>query len=188
MVTQQRLYTVAKFEAIEALTENSERRLELVNGVISEKRGYTQLNGAIVSTICEHIYSFLKQHALGRSYISASYHSPGDGRNVRQPRLSYVNDLSREVVEKGSASYMPDLAIEVKSPDDTYDQMREKADYYLKNGSKLVWLFYPEKRLVETRSAKTGTDILTIDDTLDGGDILPDFKLLIKTVFADMAG
>jgi Uma2 family endonuclease len=183
MITQEKLVKVAEFEAFESLPENSDRRLELVNGEINEKRGYTQLNGTIVSNLCGHIYSFLKQHPLGRSYISASYHSPGDERNIRQPRLSYVSDLSREVVDKGSAPYMPDLAIEIKSPDDTIDQMREKADYYLKNGSKLVWLFYLEKRLVETHSAKTGTDILTIDDTLDGGDVLPGFKMPIRAIF-----
>lgn len=83
---------------------------------------------------------------------------------------------------------MPDLAIEIKSPDDTYDQMREKADYYLKNGSKLVWLIYSEKRLAEVHSAKTGTDILTADDMLDGADVLPGFKMPLESVFADVTG
>lgn len=44
---------------------------------------------------------------------------------------------------------MPDLVIEVTSPDNTYKSMRKRADYYLAHGTRLVWLVYPEKCLVE---------------------------------------
>jgi Uma2 family endonuclease len=187
MVTHQNLMTVAEFEAFEALPENQDRRFDLVNAEIVEKFP-TQLHGLVVGNVCSQVGMYLRRNRIGRVYIKARYRMPDDEHNARIPDLSYVSDLSREVVENGSAPYMPDLAVEVKSPDDTYDQMREKADYYLKNGSKLVWLIYPEKRLVEVRSAKTGTDILTIDDTLDGGDVLPGFKLPVKAIFSDVAG
>ena len=77
---------------------------------------------------------------------------------------------------------MPDLAIEVKSPDDTYKQMREKADYYLQNGTKLVWLVYPEKRIVEVYTNEQ-QDILTLEDRLTGGELLPEFELSVKDIF-----
>ena len=145
MVTQQSLHTLVEFEAFQALPENSDRRLELVNGEIIEKLP-TQLHGLIPSILVLELGLYLGKNPIGRVYVEARYRMPDDEHNARIPDLSYVSDLSRKVVEIGSALYMPDLAIEVKSPDDTYDQMREKADYYLKNGSKLVWLIYSEKR------------------------------------------
>ena len=187
MVTQHKLYTVAEFEAFEALPENLDRRFDLVNGEIAEKLP-TQLHGLIASFLALELGLYLRKNPIGRVYVEARYRMPDDEHNARIPDLSYVSDLSRKVVEKGSALYMPDLAIEIKSPDDTYDLMREKADYYLKNGSKLVWLIYPEKSLIEVRSAKAGTDILIAGDMLGGADVLPGFKMPLKSVFADVAG
>lgn len=60
--------------------------------------------------------------------------------------------------------------------------MREKADYYLANGVRLVWLVYPEKHLVVVHTPDT-EDILTENDTLDGGDVLPGFKLPVRDIF-----
>lgn len=186
MVTQQKLMTVAEFEAFEALPENSDRRFDLVNGELIEKLP-TQLHGLIAIILAAELYNYLKLHPVGHAYIEARYRMPDDQYNSYIPDISFVSDLSREIVAKGSAFYMPDLAIEIKSPDDTYDGMREKAEYYLKNGSKLVWLVYPEKQLVEVRSAKTGTDILTANEALDGADVLTGFKLPIKALFSDTA-
>ncbi len=87
------------------------------------------------------------------------------------------------MVTKGAVPRFPDLAVEVKSPGDSYRQMREKAAYYLANGTKLVWLVYPEKRLVEVYRADGDIQILTGDDTLDGGDVLPGFSMTVSDIF-----
>jgi hypothetical protein len=52
----------------------------------------------------------------------------------------------------------------------------------LGNGSKLVWIVYPEKRLV---LVLTLDDEIILDDTdtLDGGDVLPGFKLPVRDIF-----
>jgi Uma2 family endonuclease len=62
--------------------------------------------------------------------------------------------------------------------------MRDKAEYYLKNGTKLVWLVYPEKQLIEVFRANGDSDFFTINDTLDGEDVLPGFQLPVRQVFA----
>jgi Uma2 family endonuclease len=79
---------------------------------------------------------------------------------------------------------MPDLVIEVKSPDDTYTSRRERAQYYLVHGAKLVWLVYPDKRLVEVYRQGADSDLLTGDDTLQGADVLPNFTLPVDEIFA----
>ena len=77
---------------------------------------------------------------------------------------------------------MPDLAVEVKSPDDSLSKLREKAAYYLANGTLLAWLVYPKKRLVIVLTPDS-EEILTEDDTLDGGDVLPGFTLPVRDIF-----
>jgi Uma2 family endonuclease len=60
--------------------------------------------------------------------------------------------------------------------------MRKKALYYLENGATLVWLVFPRKQEIEIHEAD-GIRTLTIDDTLEGGDVLPGFSLALKTLF-----
>jgi Uma2 family endonuclease len=78
---------------------------------------------------------------------------------------------------------MPDLAIEIKSPDDTNKSMRERAAYYLAHGSSVVWLVFPEKRLVEVHTPED-FETLTESDILDGGDLLPGFQVSVRDIFA----
>jgi len=80
---------------------------------------------------------------------------------------------------------MPDFAIEIKSPDDTYTLMREKATYYLQHGTRLVWLVYPDKRMVEVYQAGADIAFFLMGDTLTGGDLLPDFRLPVADIFPE---
>ena len=89
------------------------------------------------------------------------------------------------MVKRGSVPHLPDIAIEIKSPDDTVKQLREKADYYLANGTQLVWLVYPHQRMVEVYSLDGDVEILFEDDLLTGGEVLPDFSMPVAEVFAD---
>jgi hypothetical protein len=65
---------------------------------------------------------------------------------------------------------MPHLAVEIKSPDDTYSMsMRDKAEYYVRHGCAMVWLIYPEKRIVEVHQPGKDIDLLVAGDLLSGG-------------------
>ncbi len=60
--------------------------------------------------------------------------------------------------------------------------MRAKAEYYLAHGARIVWLVYPKKHLIEV-CTKDDAQILDENDELDGGDVLPGFKLSVREVF-----
>jgi Uma2 family endonuclease len=62
--------------------------------------------------------------------------------------------------------------------------MREKARYYLAHGTRLVWLVIPEKWLIEVY-APDDEQVLDGNDTLTGREVLPDFTLPVRDVFAD---
>lgn len=63
--------------------------------------------------------------------------------------------------------------------------MRDTAAYYLANGVRLVWLVYPNYRLVEVYRSGADIEILGEEDMLTGGDVLPGFELPVRKVFAD---
>jgi Uma2 family endonuclease len=184
MAIQTQLVTVDEFDQFLALPENRERLFELVNGEIVEKMP-TQLHGVTVLTIGTEIRILLKQNPIGRVGVEIRHRKPEDRYNDRLPDISFVADMTTPIVAQGAMPRFPDLAVEVKSPDDSYRQMRDTAAYYLANGVKLVWLVYPEKRIIEVYRADGDIQILNEEDTLDGGDVLPGFSMAVRDVFAN---
>ncbi len=185
MAIEKKLYTVEEFEKFADAWENTDRRFELIEGEIVEKVP-TEKHGTIAGNIFGFIWNFNREHQLGNVVIEVRHRMPGDKHNARMPDVSFIGDPNRPIVERGSVPRMPDLAIEVQSPDDKPDQMRAKADFYLRNGSRLVWLFFTESKTVEVRTIrdnKINAITLGIDDTLDGGDVLPGFTVAVRDIF-----
>ena len=181
MVSREKLYTVKEFEDYIAQPDKRGRSFELINGEIIEKTP-TMQHGVIAGNIFGHIWNFSREKGIGRVAQEVRHSVETDDKNARLPDVSYYMDASKPIVRQGATPYLPDLAVEVKSPDDSYKELRDKANYYLANGTRMVWLVYPEKQAVE---------VLTLDDfdyvdengTHHGGDVLPGFKLAVKDIF-----
>jgi Uma2 family endonuclease len=183
MAIQPQLCTVAEFEHFLALPEHRDRFFELIHGEIVEKVP-TEEHGLIAGNIYGFLWQYTRQSGIGRAVIEVRVQVPEDDYNSRQPDLAVFVDTTRPVVTRGPVLQMPDAVIEVKSPDDTYASMRERAAYYLAHGARLVWLLYPAKGLVEVYRQSADSDILTGADTLQGEEVLPGFTLPVREIFA----
>lgn len=183
MAIEHRLYTVEEFEQIADSPENAERLLELVNGEIVEKPMPTEEHSNAAGNIFAAAWNWNAQHKLGRVHMEVRYRRPEDEHNARIPDIAF-SSAKRPLVKRGSVPEMPDLAVEVLSPNQSLKELREKARYFLANGTKLVWLVIPEKRLIEVYTPDK-EEVLTEADTLDGDDVLPGFSMPVRAVFAD---
>lgn len=182
MAIQKNLYTTADFEVFIALPEHTERRFELIGGEIVEKMP-TLFHGHIVQLIAGYLFMFLLKNPIGWAAVEARYQIPDDLENARIPDLSFVlRQEGRILVEQGATPYMPDLAVEVQSPGQSEHLMLEKAQYYLSHGTMLVWLVYPKQQIVEVLSP-SARQLLTIEDTLTGGELLPGLAIAVRDIF-----
>jgi Uma2 family endonuclease len=182
MAISEKLYTVTEFEAFLAEPENSERRFELIDGEIVEKMP-TEEHSIVAGNFYVPLRTYAKTHG-GRALFEVRRRPEGDNYNDRLPDVEYTSaERLLPVVKKGSVPQMPDLAVEIKSPTDSYIKLREKALYYLKNGTRLVWLVFPERQQIEIHRSDAPVQTLGIDDTLDGGDVLPGFTMPVKDAF-----
>lgn len=179
----ERHYTVEEFEQVYLSPENNNRLYELINGKVYEKMP-TQQHGLIALNIGFALTMYAKQRKTGRPGTEVRHQGLQDHRNSRLPALSFTCTRNA-LIEQGSVPGMPELAVEIKSPSDTITEMRETAAYYLANGSRLVWLVYPNYRLLEVYRPDADVEILGEEDTLTGGDVLPGFTLAVREVFAD---
>ncbi|HEX7091007.1 MAG TPA: hypothetical protein VF192_12775 [Longimicrobiales bacterium] len=60
---------------------------------------------------------------------------------------------------------------------------REVFDY-LDTRGRLVWALYPETRTVAVHRTRAEARFLTETDVLDGGEVLPGFRLEVARLFA----
>jgi Uma2 family endonuclease len=183
MAIREPLHTTTDFEVFINRPENANRRFELIEGQIVEKMP-TQEHGIIAGAIITAINVWQKPNRIGRAAVEARYRAPGDIHNDRIPDVSFIADLSIPVVREGVVDRLPDLAVEIKSPSDTFQSMTESARYYLANGVRMVWLIYPKQKLIEVLTVND-RQLLTIEDKLDGGTVLPGFRIAVSEIFEE---
>lgn len=183
MAVQDRVYTVEEFETWIAQPEHADGRFELIQGEIVEKVP-TEQHSLIVGNIYMALRMFVEPRSLGRVAFEVRRRVEGDDYNARLPDAEFTSkERLLPVVKKGPVPQMPDLAVEVKSPADSFIRLREKAIYYLKNGTQLVWLVFPEQQQIEIHTNEGTVRTLDLQDTLDGGNVLPGFQMPVAEVF-----
>ena len=77
---------------------------------------------------------------------------------------------------------VPDLAVEVISPSNEAADIRLKIRQLLDAGTALVWIVYPDLRIVDVHT-RDGARTLNTADSLSGGDVLPGFEVPVREIF-----
>ncbi|MBO0698283.1 MAG: Uma2 family endonuclease [Zavarzinella sp.] len=161
---------------------------ELVDDVLVEKPvGWKE--GALALELGRYLLNYLDENNLGQVGGADSMLRLARGL-VRLPDLAFVLWEHLPDDEEDLPSILdlaPDLAVEVISPSNTPKEMTRKRREYFKAGTTLVWQVYPKTRTVEVYTSPTRFHTLGIDDTLDGGTLLPGFRLPLRTLFARRA-
>lgn len=107
---------------------------------------------------------------------------------VRAPDAAFISNekLAQHGITEKFFPDAPDLAVEVVSPSDKKKEIEDKINDYLTAGVSLVWVIYPQNRIVAVYRQSNLVSILRDDDELDGEKILPDFRLSLTDLFADL--
>lgn len=77
----------------------------------------------------------------------------------------------------------PDLAVEVRSPDQNWKGLLEKATEYLTMGVRLVWILDPLSRRVHVFRPDHEPMVFAPENDLDGGEVLPGFRCRVDAFF-----
>ncbi|MBO0700947.1 MAG: Uma2 family endonuclease, partial [Zavarzinella sp.] len=73
--------------------------------------------------------------------------------------------------------------VEVISPGNTRGEMNRKLKEYFLAGVRLVWFVNRMDRTVTVYTAPDVSETLSERETLDGGDVLPGFRLALAKLF-----
>ncbi len=146
----------------------------------------------IASDLFSHLAPFARTANLGRTVSEALFHMPAPTNCDRRPDLAFVSyerwPKNRPIPRKSNAwDVVPNLAVEVVSPNDTAEELDEKISEFLKAGVELVWVVYPQQSRIYVHQSPTQISALTLNDTLDGGTVLPGFRLALAELFSEPA-
>jgi Uma2 family endonuclease len=168
------------------LPERPGVRYELVEGELVEVPGAGALHNLIAALVYRLIYDFVSGRDLGLVFTDGLAYVLG--RNPDRVRIPDVSFVSRERIPAGGVPAgfwpgAPDLAVEVVSPNDLAEDVHGKAREYLVAGVRLVWVCWPKYQAVSVHAPGAPTRELGPDDELDGGDILPGFRVGVAALF-----
>jgi Uma2 family endonuclease len=138
----------------------------------------------------ERIGSYARERGLGIVVTETGFLLSVEPPTVRGPDLAFLarESLPQELPSEGFWRVAPDLAIEVVSPSNTAAEIRGKVLEYLACGSRLVWVVDPATRSASAYRSRRDIALLTVDDDLEGGDVLPGFRLPIAELFDPFHG
>ncbi len=182
MVTT-RLTTV---EDLERMTSDEAERHELYAGVLREVEAMGGRHGEVGVRLIIPLGSWVFGRRLGEVYTEATHFIIlRDPDVVLMPDVAFVRADRLPPVEEreGFMPLAPDLAVEVLSPSNRAREMAEKVELYQRGGVRLVWVVQPRRRAVTVYPLGGDPRTLHETDSLEGGEVLPGFRLPVADLF-----
>jgi Uma2 family endonuclease len=157
-------------------------RYDLVDGTLDRMAAAGRRHGRITVRFGRILDSFVDEHRLGEVYAAETgFILSRKPDVVLAPDVSFVraDRITVELDEDGFLALAPDLAVEVISPSQRAGKIRAKAQRYLDAGVPLLVLIYPRRRRVTVYRGHDAVEELDETGVLDGGDVLPGFRLSV---------
>ena len=162
------------------------RLCELIDGVLVEKP-VGDRESLLAYYLGRRMGDIVDPNDLGVLLGADGYFRLG-GKQLRAPDASFTPWSSfpqeGEIPEEAYWSVAPALAVEVLSPDNTVAEMDRKIGEFFAEGTKLFWVIDPESKTAKVYTSPKRFRELDESGALDGGKVLPGFKLPLADLFA----
>jgi Uma2 family endonuclease len=170
-----------------ALLVQDESLYEIVDGQRVDVPPLSVYTTWLASRLQSRLGSYVEEHGLGTCVMEMLFILDAQRNLRRWPDVAFVSadrwPLDREIPTTGDWDIVPDLAVEVISPNDIFQDVITKLREYFHYGVQLAWAVVPEAQQVYVYDSPTQVRTLTVCDTLTGSIILPDFHLPLGSLF-----
>lgn len=158
-----------------------DERLSIVRGMVAREPTAAYSHAALHTAIARRIAEHAEAGGLGTVLTEGGFLLREDPPTVLGPDIAFV---TRDRVPADPRSvvhprFAPDLVIEIISTNERAARLHERLLEFLDAGTRLVWLVYPNTRSVMAFDADARVRLLREQDGLDGGDVLPGFRITV---------
>jgi Uma2 family endonuclease len=140
--------------------------------------------------VAGNAYTILRNYARKHHGWSVSVGDPGtklagDPDTLRGPDVGMVHK-DRKPTGKGAEGWLqgaPDIVVEVIGDSQSHAELAKKALEFLAAGASMVWVLDVDAEKLILYTPPNQIRVLTAQETMTGGDILPGFSCLVAEFF-----
>jgi Uma2 family endonuclease len=179
-------------EASPSLTEpllNGDVLYEVVDGEIRELPPMSARETQFATDLAGSMVTHARNASLGKVQVEMLFWLDKSRKLQRRPDVSFVSfqrwPKGKPVPGTEAWDVIPNLAVEIVSPTNGANEVLGRIEDYFACGVHRVWVIYPLYSKIYDYASPTTVQILTRDDRISGGDVLPGFELLLSEIFEE---
>lgn len=161
-------------------------RYELVRGELRTMAPSGYEHGDVTLEIGASLRSYVQANRLGGVVAGdVGFRLTSDPDTVRAPDVAFIRQERLREVGRPTGYWpgVPDLAVEVISPNDLYTEVEEKVAEWLEHGTRMVVVVNPRRRTVAVHRPGQPVRSLTERDVLGGEDVVPGWSIPVADLF-----
>lgn len=161
---------------------------ELVDGQLQETQTMSEKSAWIGGEILVQLSIHCKESKAGRVYPgdTAFRCFPGQKPSIRKPDVAFVRqERLPHLPGDRDLTIVPDLVVEVISPNETVYELDGKIEQFLSVGTSLIWVVNPRTRVVIVHRLDGSMTKLRDTQELDGEMVLPGFRCRIAEILPE---
>jgi Uma2 family endonuclease len=160
---------------------------EVVGGQIVENPPMGAQESVLAGLLTGLMAPVARTSGLGRVVQETLFLIDRAGKLKRRPDIAFVSDRrwpsKRRIPRTEAWDVVPDLAVEIVSETNSANSVVVKIEEYFQAGVSRVWVIYPIVGKVYLYDSPTQVRVLQLGDDLDGEDLIPGFRVALKTLF-----
>ena len=175
------LMTAAEFAKTGPETDG----FELVRGELVRMPPTAERYGQVTAKIVYLLTSYTIK--VGKGFVTCNdsglitERDPDTVRGV--DTMVFLNPKPRKKSQSGYSVEPPDLAVEVRSPSQSWKDMMDKVVEYLRMGGRMAWVVDPKVKRVTVFTQDHEPQTFAAENELDGGEVLPGFRCRVADFF-----
>ena len=159
---------------------------ELIDGVLHETVPEGKRHARIAARVITGLNNFVIPRRVGQvGGTDGGVLIHRDPDTVREPDVYFVSTerLHPDDQSDGYLEVVPELVVEIVSPSDSDQDVRDKTAMWLGHGVSVVLEVRPETGAIAVHRPGVSAVTLTGEDVLEVDDVLPGFNLPLSEIF-----
>ncbi len=160
---------------------------ELIDGRIVSMSPTGSEHGVVELSLGRQLGNFVAEQQLG--WVMTGEVGIYTGRNPDRVRGADIVFISKERLPagppQGFLEVAPELVVEIISPGDRWQEVRQKLEEYFAIGVDWVWIVEPENQTVLVYHSSTDVEKFEAEESLSGQGVLAGFTLPVTALFIE---
>jgi Uma2 family endonuclease len=182
-----KLLTIADVAALPRTLPSGDVRYELDDGRLIVMPPPGDIHGAVQSNVVTQLKIQGEFRGLGRARTEVGLVLRRNPDRLTGPDAVFITAalLPLRRSTEGYLETIPELVVEVRSPNDTGAEVQAKVDEYLAAGVRVVWIADPENQTVIAHRANQPAQAFGPADKLTVPDVIPGFQVAVADLFRE---